>query len=248
MTNNYNHVYDRVIMLHGNYISVVELSIRHGRRAKLPIHCRLAASPWSHTSLAHLIHRLLIVIVIGFCLSHATSPTLVTSSIKHIPKSARSTFAQHLGSLLRSTVSDPNSVTKWTALFNWCGVILAPQGRVGNVIICPLLSRAASLIILLLGPAGCLQRFSRSQLDFSGRFAAGDETRRKGREEKGREGRDGRRNGSVGRKGGRVCLTSRLTTIRYGCCTLGPFYIQERSQKRLSPAFLIKQKSSGGFF
>lgn len=54
------------------------------------------------------------------------------SFIKHIPKSARATCASHLASALRSIVSDPSSVTNWTALFNWAGSILQPPKRGGK--------------------------------------------------------------------------------------------------------------------
>ena len=44
--------------------------------------------------------------------------------IKHIPKSARGTCALHFAALLRSVVTNPWCVSKWTALFNWGAAIL----------------------------------------------------------------------------------------------------------------------------
>jgi len=83
--------------------------------------------------------------------SHVLSPTIVNSItpsqsdrasdiwspievslIKHIPKSARSSCASHLASLLRKVVSDPDLSPNWLAVLNWGNAVLRPPKRGGK--------------------------------------------------------------------------------------------------------------------
>ena len=52
--------------------------------------------------------------------------------IKHIPKSARSSCASHLSSVLRKVVSNPNSVSNWLEVLNWGNTVLHPPKRSGR--------------------------------------------------------------------------------------------------------------------